>query len=942
MGTFDWDVAHDRFGWSRWHDELWGFQPGEFDGTFEALARRVHRQDQSHVQAELTRCIAAREPFSREFRVVWSDRTVHWIAARGEFSFDANGQPVQMRGAMMETTAHKRAEARLRASEASLEAAQALAHLGSWEFDLTTMSGTYSMEMFRLMYRDPALGVPPPAEFVELVHPEDRAAIKRAIAGPLEALEARTFEYRTHPSLGPIRHISATVYVIRDARGRPLRTAGTALDITERKRAEMASRQLAAIVESSDDAIISTDPNGVITSWNDGAERLFGFAAAEMAGTSTLRLVPAGLQDDEKQILQGIERGKSVEHYEALRYTKDGRSIHVSVTASPIKDAAGRIAGASTIARDITALKERENELSRMSRLYAALSQVNQAIVWAPTRDELLRKICAALVQQGGFCMTWIGWHAPDTSELVPVAQWGDESGYLQGVRVYADDRPEGSGPSGRAFRDRRPYVCNDILSDPVMPPWQSEARRRGFCSSAAFPIRVQGEVTGTLTVYAAETGFFRDKEKALLEEATTDISFGLDNLAHEQERRRAETVARNERRFSDTMFESMPGVLYLYDEHRHFLRWNRHFEVVSGYGREEISRMSPLDFFSGEEKRTVEQRIAQVFADGESAVEANFVAKDGRVTPHFFTGRRVVLDGAACLVGVGIDISERKRAEMALRELNETLETKVATRTDELRAAVVRAEAADRIKSAFLATMSHELRTPLNSIIGFTGILLQGLAGSLNPEQTKQLGMVQASARHLLELINDVLDLSKIEADQLEVRAEPFDLRASIERVVALANPLAEKKGLALTAIVSPALGEMVSDRRRIEQILLNLLGNAVKFTEHGAVTLRAELDEAFRQSPTAIPRPAARLRVADTGMGVTPENLATLFQPFRQLDTGLSRAHEGTGLGLAICRRLAGLLGGEIGATSQLSKGSEFTVTVPLEKALRKGSTS
>ncbi len=297
MGTFDWDVAHDRFAWSRWHDELWGFQPREFDGTFEALARRVHRHDQRNLQAELTRCIAAREPFSREFRVVWSDRTVHWIAARGEFSFDANGRPVRMRGAMMETTAHKRAEARLRASEASLEAAQALAHLGSWEFDLTTMRGTYSMEMFRLMYRDPALGVPPPAEFVELVHPEDRAAIKRAIAGPLEALEARTFEYRTHPSLGPIRH----------------------------------------------------------------------------------------------------------------------------------------------------------------------------------------------------------------------------------------------------------------ILSDPITLPWQSEARRRGFRSSAAFPIRVQGEVSGTLTVYAAETGFFRDKEKALLEEATTDISFGLDNLAHEEERRRAEAVARNERRFTSS-----------------------------------------------------------------------------------------------------------------------------------------------------------------------------------------------------------------------------------------------------------------------------------------------------------------------------------------------------------------------------------------------------
>src|SRR5690606_13307535 len=132
----------------------------------------------------------------------------------------------------------------------------------------------------------------------------------------------------------------------------------------------------------------------------------------------------------------------------------------------------------------------------------------------------------------------------------------------------------------------------------------------------------------------------------------------------------------------------------------------------------------------------------------------------------------------------------------------------------------------------AFLATMSHELRTPLNSILGFTGILLQGLAGDLNPEQAKQLGMVRGSARHLLDLINDVLDLSKIEAGQLQVRAESFDLPGSIERVIAAVGPLAQGKQLRLTSEIGPGLAEMVSDRRRIEQILINLLNNAIKFT--------------------------------------------------------------------------------------------------------------
>ena len=162
-----------------------------------------------------------------------------------------------------------------------------------------------------------------------------------------------------------------------------------------------------------------------------------------------------------------------------------------------------------------------------------------------------------------------------------------------------------------------------------------------------------------------------------------------------------------------------------------------------------------------------------------------------------------------------------------------------MARRTAELAVAKERAESADRLKSAFLATMSHELRTPLNSIIGFTGIMLQGLAGPLNAEQTKQLGMVQSSARHLLALINDVLDISKIEAGQLEIRAEQFDLRSSLEKVAALVKPLAEKKGLALRVVLSPDVGQAVSDRLRVEQVLLNLLNNAVKFTERGEVTL-------------------------------------------------------------------------------------------------------
>ncbi|MFZ3065639.1 MAG: ATP-binding protein [Nitrospirota bacterium] len=267
------------------------------------------------------------------------------------------------------------------------------------------------------------------------------------------------------------------------------------------------------------------------------------------------------------------------------------------------------------------------------------------------------------------------------------------------------------------------------------------------------------------------------------------------------------------------------------------------------------------------------------------------------------------------------IAIVQRINAETTLRRLNAELEDRVAQRTEELKAAMLKAQEADRLKSFFLATMSHELRTPLNSIIGFTGVLLQGLAGPLNAEQTKQLGMTHDSARHLLALINDVLDISKIEAGQLEVERAPFEMRAAIENAMRVVSPQAQKKGLTLTAAIASDVSGIVSDRRRIEQILLNLLSNAIKFTEHGEVLLECSARDGWLE-----------VKVRDTGIGIKPEDINRLFKPFQQLETGLNRRHDGTGLGLAICRNLVHLLGGQISVESELGKGSTFTIALPM----------
>ena len=265
---------------------------------------------------------------------------------------------------------------------------------------------------------------------------------------------------------------------------------------------------------------------------------------------------------------------------------------------------------------------------------------------------------------------------------------------------------------------------------------------------------------------------------------------------------------------------------------------------------------------------------------------------------------------------------AEQKGREKALSELRDNrdhLEEIVTERTSELSEANVRLQELDRLKSMFIASMSHELRTPLNSIIGFTGIMMKGMAGEINPEQRKQLGMVQDSARHLLALINDVIDISKIEAGKIEAGVSTFNLAEIIQEVGNTVGPSAQEQGLVLN-IEIPGPISVTSDERRVKQIIMNLVSNAIKFTDTGSV------DVTVGQKGTVI-----EVCVRDTGIGIGKEDMEQLFRPFGRIAVP-GRLTEGTGLGLYLSKKLARFLGGDITVESHPGKGSIFTLTFPV----------
>lgn len=363
-----------------------------------------------------------------------------------------------------------------------------------------------------------------------------------------------------------------------------------------------------------------------------------------------------------------------------------------------------------------------------------------------------------------------------------------------------------------------------------------------------------------------------------------------------------------------DGILDSMPDAIIMANAAGRIVLANRQAEQLFGYPRHALrgmvlEQLMPRRFRADHIKHRAGFGVQPLVRPMGSGRDLYGLRSDGAEFPVEISLSPVATEEGALVMSAIRDISQRKQIELALQEKNVELAKAVAT------------------KDRFLAGMSHELRTPLNAIIGFTGTMLMKLPGPINDEQSKQLRMVQSSARHLLSLINDLLDLTRIESGRVELDVEPVPCCELIDEVLTSFKSQARSKGLALEFEPPPEPLTVSSDRRAVQQILMNLLHNAIKFTNNGTVLVRLA-----RSAMGA--RPCAAISVSDTGIGIGNEQRGALFQAFSQLDGNALRQFEGTGLGLHLSSRLAALLHGEILFDSEYGKGSVFTLALPLEE--------
>jgi len=726
------------------------------------------------------------------------------------------------------------------------------------------------------------------------------AAIGAAMmAAGLLVTSARLKLWETWAALGAGCVASAVVY--KAWRGR----AG------ERERQVLASRYAHL---SFNDIVLLLDDDGTILEANDRATAAYGYSQEELVG----RPIRDILHDSEvphcKARMQDMrERGAA--RFECLHRRRDGSPLAVEVSYRMI-DVEGRRLHQSII-RDISERKRAEEELRRTTRAMRVLSASNQALVRSTDEAHLFQSICRAATATGGYNLAWIGLTENDAEHSVRVAAAaGPDAAYLRSLSVTWADDLHGRGPTGTSIRTGRVTVFHDLDSNRDFEPWKMATASHGFQAVLALPLLLDSAIIGALTIYASERDAFGHEEVELLKELAGDLSYGITTHRERLAQARTEEALNRSATEFRTLFEATSDSIFLISLEGEILEVNQESCKRLGYSREELLRMKVQEIDpTGSTPEMNERRKQRFLAHGEFLFETIQIAKSGAEIPVEINGRVFDYRGTRCILCMARDISERKK-----------LEAEARAHASELERAKDAAESANLAKSQFLANMSHEIRTPMNGILGMTGLLLDTpLAG----DQHEYAETIRASAEALLTIVNEILDFSKIEAGRMKVEPVRFDLVTTLAEVGDLLVPQVCSKNLNYAFEADVEHRWVWGDAGRIRQIVLNLLGNAIKFTERGEVKVR------ISERAGSAGRATYEISVSDTGIGIAAGDLPQLFQMFAQVDSSLSKRHAGTGLGLAISRRLADLMNASLTVASDAGKGSTFVLAIPLEFA-------
>ena len=644
-------------------------------------------------------------------------------------------------------------------------------------------------------------------------------------------------------------------------------------------------------MESSEDAIISVDLHGTLTSWNPAAERLYGYRASEIIGQPNALIIPPDRQSEEEVVRRRVAAGQQVEHYESVRVRKDGTRINVALTVSPLRARDGTIVGISKISRDISERAAKEESLAAIRRLAAIVESSDDGIIGMNLDGTITAWNQAAERMYGYTAAEAVG---QSIRIIVPEDRGEEESAVLE--RIRRGERVE----HFETVRCRRDRTCVPVSL--TLSPIRDEAGNVVGASKIARDISQQKRASQR-AAFLAEVGLVLGASLEYLATLKTVANLAVPSIADWcavdilTDERKLERLAVAHVDPAKIDLARMIRARYEDPNSPHSPAY------VVRRGTPVLLKEVPDEMIVATAKGD-EERIALIRSLG---------LRSYMIVPLMARGRTL---GALTFATAE---SGRLYTEDDFR-FAQDVAFRAALAVDNARA-YNDAQAANRLKDEFLATLSHELRTPLNAILGYSRILQSGMLSA--DKHAHALQTVERNATSLTHIVEDILDVSRIVSGKIRLNVQPVDLPTVVSDAIETVMPAADAKQIRVQTILDSPAAPISGDPDRIQQIVWNLVSNAVKFTpKHGVVQVRLERVNSH-----------VEIVISDTGIGIAPDFLPHIFERFRQADSGSTREHAGIGLGLAIVRHLVELHGGTIQAASDgPGKGSTFRVRLPV----------